>query len=283
MMKEGGMYYLEKGFKFPENYTLEFDVIPVPLNEETQAGHFDMTLFSTDEEGLYPSMYVPGKSGVVFNLSTPNGQHTFSAYNAGEYGVSGDYNKEAGLLKMSEVNHVSLWVQKSRFRLYLHGEKIFDVPKAFQPGQQYDQIRFFTFDDSYPLVTNIRIADAGADTRSKLLTEGKMVTRGITFDTGSDVIKPTSYGVLKEIATVLKDNPAVRVKIIGHTDSDGDDQPNLVLSQKRAAAVKNALAKEFAIDASRMETDGKGEKEPASPNTTAEGKANNRRVEFIKL
>ena len=88
---------------------------------------------------------------------------------------------------------------------------------------------------------------------------------------------------LKEISEVLKDNATVKVKIIGHTDSDGDDKSNLDLSKRRAASVKNALSTEFGIDASRMETDGKGESEPASANTTSEGKANNRRVEFIKL
>ena len=82
---------------------------------------------------------------------------------------------------------------------------------------------------------------------------------------------------------MLKDNAAVRVKIIGHTDSDGDDNSNLALSKKRAEAVKNSLAKDFGVEAARMDTDGKGEAEPASPNTSPENKANNRRVEFIKL
>jgi outer membrane protein OmpA-like peptidoglycan-associated protein len=70
---------------------------------------------------------------------------------------------------------------------------------------------------------------------------------------------------------------------VGHTDSDGDDAKNLDLSKRRAANVKNSLAKDFAIDASRIQTDGKGETEGVAPNTTSEGKAKNRRVEFIKL
>jgi len=119
--------------------------------------------------------------------------------------------------------------------------------------------------------------------RSKLLTEGKLVTHGILFDVNSDKIKPESYGTLKEISNVLKENPDVRVKIVGHTDSDGSDAANLDLSKKRAASVKNSLSKNFGIDASRMETDGKGESEPIADNKTPEGKANNRRVEFIKL
>ena len=61
------------------------------------------------------------------------------------------------------------------------------------------------------------------------------------------------------------------------------DASNLDLSKRRAASVKAALAKEFGIDESRMETDGKGESEPIDKNDTPAGKANNRRVEFIKI
>jgi outer membrane protein OmpA-like peptidoglycan-associated protein len=121
------------------------------------------------------------------------------------------------------------------------------------------------------------------DTRSKLLTDGKLITRGITFDVGSDKIKPESYGVLKEIAQILTENPTVKIKIVGHTDSDGDANKNLELSKKRADAISKVLSKEFKIDASRMQTDGQGATEPSEPNTTPQGKANNRRVEFIKL
>ncbi len=103
------------------------------------------------------------------------------------------------------------------------------------------------------------------------------------FDVNSAAIKPESYGTLKEIAGVLQDNADVKVKIIGHTDSDGDDALNLALSKKRAEAVKSALTDEFKIDGSRIATDGKGETDPVADNKTPEGKAQNRRVEFVKL
>ncbi len=130
---------------------------------------------------------------------------------------------------------------------------------------------------------NIRLAVGAPDTRSKLITEGKFVTTGITFEVNSANIKPESYGVLKDIAETLKENASVKVKIIGHTDSDGEDAANLTLSKKRAESVKDNLVSEFGIDKSRLETDGKGETLPAAPNATPEGKANNRRVEFIKM
>jgi len=82
---------------------------------------------------------------------------------------------------------------------------------------------------------------------------------------------------------VLKENADMKVKIVGHTDADGADAANLDLSKRRAASVKTTLAKEFGIDESRMDTDGKGESQPIDKNDSPAGKANNRRVEFIKL
>jgi outer membrane protein OmpA-like peptidoglycan-associated protein len=87
---------------------------------------------------------------------------------------------------------------------------------------------------------------------------------------------------LKEITGVLGENADLKVTIVGHTDADGDDASNLDLSKRHAAAVRNALVSEFKIDAARMDTDGKGESQPIDKNDNPAGKANNRRVEFIK-
>ena len=81
---------------------------------------------------------------------------------------------------------------------------------------------------------------------------------------------------------MLTETADLKVQIVGHTDSDGEAPANLDLSKRRAASVKTALAGEFKIDAARMDTDGKGENEPADKANTPAGKANNRRVEFIK-
>ncbi|MEJ7674299.1 MAG: OmpA family protein [Chitinophagaceae bacterium] len=91
------------------------------------------------------------------------------------------------------------------------------------------------------LISNLKLAVGAPDTRNKLITEGKFVTRGILFDINSDKIKPESYGAIKDIATVLKENADVKVKIVGHTDSDGDDNSNLELSKRRAASYKNCI------------------------------------------
>jgi outer membrane protein OmpA-like peptidoglycan-associated protein len=116
-----------------------------------------------------------------------------------------------------------------------------------------------------------------------LLTDGKFVTNAIVFDVNSANIQASSNETLKTVGEILEDFKDFKIKIIGHTDSDGDDNKNLQLSQKRAQAVKDYLLKNYKVDASRLTFEGKGEKAPAMPNTTTEGKAANRRVEFVKI
>jgi outer membrane protein OmpA-like peptidoglycan-associated protein len=115
------------------------------------------------------------------------------------------------------------------------------------------------------------------------MTEGRLVTYGIYFDVNKDVVKPESYGTLKVIAGILNEVPDVKIKIFGHTDSDGDDAKNMDLSKRRATSVKNELIKSFGVKANQLETDGLGETKPIAPNDTPVNKALNRRVEFIKL
>jgi outer membrane protein OmpA-like peptidoglycan-associated protein len=81
----------------------------------------------------------------------------------------------------------------------------------------------------------------------------------------------------------VTDDATLRLSIEGHTDSDGADDANLKLSQDRAAAVKEYLVTNYKVDAARLETKGSGETKPIDTNDTPEGKANNRRVELVKL
>lgn len=164
--------------------------------------------------------------------------------------------------------------------MYIDEKKVFDLPKAMSKNYKYNMIRF---DRGVVMVGNIRIATGLPDVRNKLLTEGKLVTYGIYFDVNKDVVKPESYGTLKGIAAILNEVPDVKVKIVGHTDSDGADAANLDLSKRRAASVKAELVKSFNVNGDRLVTDGMGESQPVAPNDTPVNKAMNRRVEFIKL
>jgi outer membrane protein OmpA-like peptidoglycan-associated protein len=87
---------------------------------------------------------------------------------------------------------------------------------------------------------------------------------------------------LNDIAKILNEVPDVKVKIVGHTDADGQDADNLDLSKRRAASVKAELVKTFGVKGDRLVTDGAGETQPVAPNDTPSNKALNRRVEFIK-
>ena len=131
-------------------------------------------------------------------------------------------------------------------------------------------------------IKNIRIAEGGKKLYERLMADGKFVTNGILFDINKATIKPESMGVINEIVKMMNKHPEIQFSIEGHTDSDGSDSSNQTLSERRAESVKGALVN-FGIEASRMESKGFGENVPVSDNTSPEGKANNRRVEFIKM
>jgi OOP family OmpA-OmpF porin len=206
---------------------------------------------------------------------------SYSAYDETGYTIDGV--KDDAIMEAGKKYRLSFWVQKTRLRVYLDQKKIFDLPKVFKAGFQSNQMRFELWESGNPMITNFRVAAGLPDTRNKLMTEGKLVTYGIYFDVNKDVVKPESYGTLKDIAAVLNEVPDVKVKIVGHTDTDGDDAKNMDLSKRRAASVKAELAKSFGVNADRLETDGMGESQPVAPNDTPVNKALNRRVEFVKL
>ena len=278
MVGEGSIA-LDEGIKLPDNYTMEFDVLPHPSGKDGEAIEFGFYLYSAaNPKDLNEGGAVPGKVGIKMGFGY---RADYSAYDETGYTLSGI--KEDAVMKADTKYRLSFWVQKTRLRVYLDQVKIFDLPKVLTPGYQYNMMRFELWNAGEPLVTNFRVAAGLPDMRSKLITEGKLVSYGIYFDVNKDVVKPESYGTLKGIADVLKENPTVRVKIVGHTDSDGADAANLDLSKRRGASVKNELVKNFGIDASRLESDGMGESKPVAPNDTPVNKALNRRVEFIKL
>jgi outer membrane protein OmpA-like peptidoglycan-associated protein len=116
----------------------------------------------------------------------------------------------------------------------------------------------------------------------EVVSKGKFTTRDINFDIGKSVIRPESFTTINRIASFMKEHPDISFRIDGHTDSDGSADFNQKLSEDRAKAIRNALIK-FGIRASRLETKGWGEEKPIATNTTQEGKAENRRVEFVVL
>ncbi len=278
----------------PENFTLEFDLAVTPgfsfynsalmvsMAKLTGANNFNAwSRFGRNRASGVTVWLHPQDAG-----SAPLGHSGYELWTDGKKAMDNSMGSLGAFnAKDKNIVRVSIWRQKQRMRVYVDENKIWDLPRAFTEGVGYNGLVFSrdgAKDGEEFYISNVRLAVGAPDTRNKLITEGKFVTTGIHFNSGSATIRPESYGVLKDIATVLNENPAVNVSIVGHTDSDGSDELNLKLSKDRAASVKAALSGEFGIDASRMQTDGKGENEPVGDNGTAEGKAQNRRVEFIK-
>lgn len=281
-----GIFIPEFPGPFPEDFTFEFDLLHgIPINGA------NFTVSIAELANIDQPQYWPNSNNLfTVELSTGNtGTEAGITRFIGRKNTSTDIQNVSDAPNLNDKNnpaHISIWRQKERVRVYINEQKIWDIPKASAKDARFNAILFsviYAEEVVKHFIGNLRLAVGAPDTRNKMLTEKKWVTHGILFDVNSDKIKPESYGTLKEMATVLKEYPDLKVKIVGHTDADGNDDSNLDLSKRRAAAVKAALAKEFNVDESRMESDGKGESEPIDKNDSPAGKANNRRVEFIKL
>jgi OmpA-OmpF porin, OOP family len=278
-MKPGGSFIPELTIPFNENFTFECDLIFKDVPSSSSSESFEINILNAPSDWKVADVIANGIDIIIGKESAA----AVSFKDNEEFFRSVDQYYSAP--DMTTKRRISIWIQKQRLRLYVNEAKILDLPKALPPGLAGNKLEFNSnsYEGNNSLMTNVRVAYGAPDTRNKLLTTGKFVTHGITFDVNSDKIKPESYGTLKDIASVLKDNAAVNVKIVGHTDSDGDAAQNLDLSKRRATSVKNELVKSFGIDAARIQTDGKGKTEPIAPNDTPANKAQNRRVEFIKL
>lgn len=290
------IYLSNNSKEFGDNYTIEFDMLLQLKNNgwgfpELSFGVLASGTVSPTDNSLLKDYDINASvlTSIYPGASSPSRLKIVSQLNNGSYFSSSE--KEYSDLEKyyGKPVHVAVHVQKERLRIWVNEVKAFDVPKAVPLEHKMNQLFFKISHTNYAendyglFISNLKIATGLPDTRHKLLEEGKFSTTGILFDVNAAVIKPESFGMIKEIATVLKENPTVKIRIVGHTSSDGDDAANLELSKKRAAAVKELLIKEYGIDAAVIETDGKGETQPVADNKTKEGKAANRRVEFIKL
>lgn len=297
MTQKETVFYPEWVNNLPENFTLEFDLL-CSDKFSFYSGHFiagftsaasvgkDFRVFGRFGDGRLEN---GGGFEVSFHPSNAGGSQGASVFasshNNKEF-LRNEINQDQFSDKGNHQAHISIWRQKTRIRVYINDKKVWDLPRALPEGLKLNSLYFrndgnSSNDDAF-YMGNMRLAAGAPDTRNKLITEGKFVTHGILFDVNSDRIKPESYGAMKDIANVLNENESVNVKIIGYTDSDGDDKANLSLSRKRAESVKTTLVKDFGISAARLNTDGKGESAPIDKNSSLEGKANNRRVEFVK-
>lgn len=263
----------------PDNYTIEFDMFTELDKKTSSLAKLEIWL---EDNNMFDTSKNMARVEIPLCLFNNIG---FIVENriASKRIIRNSIEKDIRAILLQK-NHISIAINNKRFRLWVNENKTVDVPRLVPNNiisfKLYPRNIRDGIDNVY--INNVKIAQGGLDLRNQLLKNGKFSTTGILFNSGSDRIKPVSFGVLKEIAKTLHQDSKLNLKIIGHTDSDGDDKQNLKLSKKRALAVKNVLISQLNISKNRLQTEGKGESQPIDKNNTTEGKANNRRVEFIK-
>ncbi|MFN4313404.1 MAG: OmpA family protein [Chitinophagaceae bacterium] len=282
-----GVFFPEFINGLPENVTIEFDMlIDMEQMSNNQSGLMLVLPKKLENRLTYDQLF-SSETAVAFDIH-PSGSEGYlysyvSAIDLQQQPIIKNEANKPGFWNAGAINRISVWRQGTRIRLYVNEKKVWDLPKVFLPGVEYGFLfGTYMFGDGL-FISNLRIAAGQPDTRSALVSKGRFSTTGILFETNSDQLNPASFGILKEIATTLKENPSVQVQIVGHTDSDGDEKANQLLSERRAKSVATALVNEFGIEASRLQTTGKGESDPVAPNDNSQNKAQNRRVEFINL
>lgn len=266
LIKDGNKKYL------PEVYTLEFDFFV----SATEA-HSAYILHQETEQDWVSEIFF-NHDNINWRVIKPNGDQT-----------DGNAPTES-FIKQNSWNHFALSFNKRALKVYINNHRVMNIPNAKAPSWFYIRTEFW--EDHVDYITNVRLAKGGVELYQqnaqtmtaieKAIAEtGKFVTNNILFDTGKATLKQESMAEIQKVADYMKKNPKARFEVQGHTDNQGSDKVNDPLSQQRAEAIVAALVK-MGCDEFNLKAVGKGSHEPVADNKTAEGRAKNRRVEFIK-
>lgn len=254
----------------PEQYTLEFDMMFENDDDYFKYVNDFNVEFRTASDDLYN-----GPPLFQFAIES-NSRSIFGDKKATRQDFQGDL--KTAVNTGNTWHHIAIYVRKNIGKAYINQYRV-AATNTLPVGAQKVNIKA----DRYGIkIKNFRLAAGGDDKYKKIVTDGKFITHGILFDVNKSTIKPESMGALNEIVKLMKDHSDLKFEINGHTDADGKADANMKLSQERADAVKAKLV-DMGIDESRLTTKGFGASKPIDKNDTAEGKANNRRVEFVKL
>ena len=264
MMRDGSPgiipYFKDpSGDHLPDIFTIEFDLL---YKGEYP---FEINLFDRkNQENTSPTGYTEVTvSGNQMRMGTASSEYPDNA-------------KDPDVWR-----HISIAYTEGKLKAYLDDTRLINIPRLdFNPAG-ITLHAYHASDENHCYVKNVRIAKGGVKYYDRFMQDGKIIANGIRFDVNKATLKPESMGIINEIFTLMKEHPEISFSVEGHTDSDGDEVSNQSLSEQRAATVVNTL-REMGIDAGRMTSKGWGESKPLDSNTTTEGKANNRRVEFVR-
>ncbi len=264
----------------PDVFTLEFDFFLHPWEnefEETGAYPYSdyMMYFFNDRNGEWD---IPEMEVLEFTMD-PKAKTIFCYYHSGSYDRR-DASVDEVDFNYGGWSHFALSFNKRALKIYIDGVRIINLPNMAAPQRMILGQGWAVPNTAY--IKNIRLAKGAVPLYDRMMQDGKFISYGITFDTGKSVIKPESAGELNRIVQLLKENPSLRFSVEGHTDATGSASSNQKLSEDRARAVVDRLV-EMGIDAGRLTGKGLGQNNPVADNGSAEGRAKNRRVEFVKL
>lgn len=248
----------------PDEFTIEFDC------------YFEKEVYS---QRYYVSFYAAKKQKAALKrltLSTNEAQY-------GTTDIQGLYPgaSRSNIDKSARWRHIAISFNKRALKVYMDDARLLNIPNI-EENPTGLTIGTTSQKTGYYFIKNVRIAKGAVPLYDKVLTDGKFVTTGIKFDVNKATIKAESMGTINYVLKMMLDNPTLKFSVEGHTDSDGEEASNLKLSEARAKAVMDKLT-ELGIAKDRLTSKGHGESKPMAANDTPEGKAQNRRVEFVKF
>ena len=211
--------------------------------------------------------------------------------------TTGDWRDSGGgktwEMKKNDWSHFAMSFNKRALKIYVNNKRVINIPNCKSAVRmKIHQAEWGGFHGNKNYMTNFRYAKGAMELYEQKVTDmsavekaiaetGKFVTNNILFETGKATLKPESMEEIQKVADYMKKNPTARFEVQGHTDNQGSDKINDPLSQQRAEAVVKAL-EGLGCDPFNMRAVGKGSHEPVADNATEDGRAKNRRVEFIK-
>ncbi|MEN8185792.1 MAG: OmpA family protein [Bacteroidota bacterium] len=262
MHRKGIVPYLKNSKEdyLPEVFTIEFDAYYPP---KVYNNRYYLTFYDRKNQKRV------GMPQIEFNVNSVeagSSESTYKGKNKGNWDDVGGWR------------HFSIAYTKGKLKVYLDDQRMINIPHA--EGNPTGITIAGAFKDSF--IKNIRIAKGGVKYYDRVLSEGKIIVNGIRFDVNKATIKPESMGAINKIYQLMSKQSDLNFSVEGHTDADGNDENNMKLSKARGKAVMEKLIA-MGISSNRLKYNGFGESKPIDNNSTPEGKANNRRVEFVKF
>ena len=247
----------------PEEFTIEFDLQVLSATQH----HYQLYFIGEDGKRAISWIDFSGR-GLGYHTTHEN---TI---------INGDINAKF----TPGWKHAAISFNKRALKVYVDDQRVLNIPNVDEAIKSFSIKSGLgtSATEAKSIIKNIRIAKGAVQLYDKFLTDGKFVTTGIKFDVNKATIKPESMGTINYVVKMMQDHPELKFSVEGHTDSDGETAANQKLSETRSKAVMNEMIA-LGISSDRLSSKGHGESKPMAGNDTPEGKAQNRRVEFVKF